>query len=166
MKKLTKYLSIFSLLMLTACAPISVLYRSDPPGAYISGPRHGGGTFSLPTPNTITYPDLDSTFVGQRMDCRTISSPSARWSDGSYVSSQQLSICSRNSFYTFQKPIENYRSRPIEPQPTPRESPSKGQSDKSIIESKPNKTAEQRCLSLGLKAGSADFMKCIKTLTK
>jgi hypothetical protein len=170
MKKLTRYLSIFSLSMLTACAPISVLYRSDPPGAIISGPRHGGGTFSLPTPSTIIYPDLDSNFVGQRMDCRTISSPNAQWPDGSYVSSQKLSICSRNSFYTFQKPIEVYRARPVQPQslqpqPTPRESVDRPQTGKSIIENKPNRSAEQRCLSIGLKAGTLDFNNCLKSLS-
>ena len=37
---------------------------------------------------------------------------------------------------------------------------------KSVIESKPNKTAEQRCLSIGLKAGSTDFNKCLKSISK
>jgi hypothetical protein len=37
---------------------------------------------------------------------------------------------------------------------------------KSVIEKKPNKTTEERCLSIGLKAGSTDFNKCLNTLSK
>jgi len=37
---------------------------------------------------------------------------------------------------------------------------------KSALENKPNKTVEQRCLSLGLKAGSSDFNKCLISLGK
>jgi hypothetical protein len=38
--------------------------------------------------------------------------------------------------------------------------------EKSAIENKPNKTVEQRCLSLGLKEGSTNFNKCLRSLSK
>lgn len=38
--------------------------------------------------------------------------------------------------------------------------------DKSILPKESNKTFEQRCLSTGLKAGSTDFNKCLKSLSK
>ena len=45
----------------------------------------------------------------------------------------------------------------------PESTPNQG---KSAIESKPNKTVEQRCLSIGFKSGSEDFNKCLRSLSK
>ena len=166
MNTLTRSLFILSLPVLTACAPITVLYKSDPPGAFISGPRAGGGTFNLLTPTTISYPYLDNNFVGQNMACRTIDSPSAQWPDGSYVSSLKLSICARNSHYIFQKPIQDYRPRPSQPPSISKEPEINPKKGRSITENVPRDTVEQRCLDIGLKRGSVDFIKCFKSLSK
>jgi hypothetical protein len=45
-------------------------------------------------------------------------------------------------------------------------SQSKSNQSRSIIENKVNNSAEQRCLGIGLKAGSTDFNKCLKSLSK
>ncbi len=45
-------------------------------------------------------------------------------------------------------------------------SQSKSNQSKSIIENKVNNSAEQRCLAIGLKTGSTDFNKCLKSLSK
>ena len=38
--------------------------------------------------------------------------------------------------------------------------------EKALIENKPNSSAEQKCLASGLRTGSVDFNKCVKTLSK
>lgn len=151
MNNYINYLLSTSFFMLSACAPIAVTYKSDPPGATISGNRHGGGAFNLLAPATVTYPGLDNNFVGQKMECITIDSPSAHWPDGASVESTKLSLCYRNSEHTFRKPM-----KPIIPQLNQQsQAPNINLDD-----------ARKKCIDLGFKSGTEQFGKCVLQLSK
>lgn len=133
------------LLLLMGCAP-TVMYKSDPPGAIISGSQHGGGTFSYYTPMKLSYPDL---LIANT--CLEIPSPSVRWPDGTGLPSERLRLCHKDSEYTFSKPLPTYQA-PVYQPPL---SPAVGMDD-----------AKKKCADLGFKSGTETFGNCVLKLSK
>jgi len=145
-----KILLVVISMALIGCAP-TVMYKSDPPGAIISGAQHGGGTFSYYTPMKLSYPDLRIANT-----CLEIPSPSVRWPDGTSLPSTQLRLCHTNSEYTFSKPApQPTYSQIIQSQP-----PLKNSLEDGI------KDAKAKCLDLGFKPGTEVFGKCVLRLSK
>jgi hypothetical protein len=123
------------------------MYKSDPPGAIISGSQHGGGTFSYYTPMKLSYPDLRIANT-----CLEIPSPSVRWPDGTSLPSTKLRLCHTNSEYTFSKPAPPQTFQPA-------------------IQAKPAITvdiddAKAKCVDLGFKSGTEGFGNCVLKLSK
>ncbi len=147
---MTRYLRywifIATLTLITGCATTTVLYKSDPPGATISGPSVNGGNFLLNTPTTVSYPTVD---VGNGV-CREIISPFARWPDGTTLDPAALRLCHRASEWVLVKPAPPRTFKPDIPAKVPTD----------INE------AKTKCTQLGFKAGSEAFGNCVLRLSK
>ncbi|MBU3582021.1 hypothetical protein ICN19_08325 [Polynucleobacter sp. AP-Capit-er-40B-B4] len=143
-----KNILLLALLLLAGCAP-GVMYKSDPPGAVISGDAHGGGSFAYNTPMRMIYPGLKDGFRGGV--CPEIISPTARWPDGTTLPPQNLRICHRESEWTFVKPAPIYQA-PVSQQ---NQSKTVGMDE-----------AKKKCIDLGFKSGTNEFGKCVLQLTK
>lgn len=143
-KKMKTFLLLL-LLLLAGCAP-TVLYKSDPPGAIISGSQPSGAAYSYYTPMKLSYPDLVLSNT-----CLEIPSPSVRWPDGVSLSSTKLRLCHKDSEYTFIKPATSYQAPAYQPLP----SPTVGIDD-----------AKKKCADLGFKSGTETFGNCVLKLSK
>ncbi len=147
MIKYTKYLLCISTLTLTVgCATTTVLYKSDPPGATISGPTVNGGNFLLNTPTTISYPTVDA---GNGI-CKEIITPLTRWPDGTTLDPANLRLCHRSSEWVLVKPSPARTFKPDIPAKVPTD----------IDE------AKAKCSQLGFKAGTEAFGNCVLRLSR
>jgi hypothetical protein len=134
---------------LIGCAP-TVIYKSNPPGAIISGPAHGGGFYSYRTPHTLQYPSLASSF--KEGICTTIETPTVRWDDGVTLAPKNVCLVHRDSEFTLVKP------------PPP-------QAFQPSMQTKPSikidiNDAKAKCVDLGFKAGTESFGSCVLKLSK
>ena len=135
--------------VLIGCAP-TVIYKSNPPGAIISGPAHGGGFYSYRTPYTLQYPSLTSSF--KEGICTTIETPTVRWDDGATLAPYNVCLLHRSSELVLVKPAPQQTFQPT-------------------FQSKPATTididdAKVKCLDLGFKLGTEVFGKCVLRLSK
>ena len=135
------------LVLLTGCAP-TVLYKSEPPGAIISG-NTPSGRFSYNTPIDLTYPTLANDF--KEGFCTNILTPIATWPDGVMIPSKDVCLIHRKSEYTFVKPAQVYQT----PAYQPPSSPVVGMDD-----------AKKKCAELGFKSGTETFGNCVLKLSK
>lgn len=143
-----KIILVFTLFMLSGCAP-TVLWKSEPPGAIISGPAHGGGTFSYYTPMKMSYPDLAKDF--KQGNCSDIFTPTVRWTDGTTLGPEKICLIYRESEHTLIKPI----SSPKVPAYQAPKSSGVGIDD-----------AKKKCADLGFKSGTETFGNCVLQLSK
>jgi hypothetical protein len=125
------------------------MYKSEPPGAIISGDAHGGGSFSYYTPMKLSYPGLTNGF--REGACPEVLSPSVRWPDGVSLPAIRLRICYRDGEYTFTKPAPTYQAPAYQPPP----SATVGIND-----------AKKKCADLGFKSGTETFGNCVLKLSK
>jgi hypothetical protein len=139
--------------VLIGCAP-TVIYKSNPPGAIISGPAHGGGSYSYRTPHTLQYPSLASSF--KEGICTTIETPTVRWDDGATLAPYNVCLVHRSSELTLMKPApQPTYSQIIQSQPPLKDSLEDGIKD-----------AKAKCLDLGFKPGTETFGKCVLRISK
>jgi hypothetical protein len=135
--------------VIIGCAP-TVIYKSNPPGAVISGPAHGGGSFSYRTPHALQYPTLASSF--KEGVCTTIQTPTVRWDDGVTLAPQNICLVHRDSEFTLVKPLPSQTLQPT-------------------IQTKPSiridiTDAKAKCLDLGFKSGTEAFGNCVLKISK
>jgi len=107
-------------------------------GYFTNGLRHGSGKYTFKNGNYFVgnYNNDRRDGPGKVYNSAGVTLVDGIWSNGTMISSQAKA---------------------------PESALNQG---KSAIENKPNITVEQRCLSLGLKAGSSDFNKCLISLGK
>jgi hypothetical protein len=106
-------------------------------GYFVDDLRHGSGKFTFKNGNYFigNYKNDKRDGPGKEYSSAGAILLDGVWSNGTVISSQAK---------------------------VPESTPKQG---KSVIENKPNKSAEQRCLSIGLKAGTLDFNNCLKSLS-
>ncbi len=142
---------VISFVMLSGCAP-TVMYKSSPPGAVITGQRLDGGTFVFNTPAQINYPTLNLKNGG----CDEVFTPTARWPDGVTLDPIRLRVCLQSSEWTLVKPaVNNVLPQSRNQAPSPQTNSSMGIDE-----------AKLKCAQLGFKVGTETFGNCVLRLTK
>ena len=138
-------------IILTGCvtAP-TVIYKSNPPGAIITGPAHGGGNFSHRTPFSIYYPSLTSDF--KEGICSKVVTPTVRWDDGVVLNPFEICLIHRRSELLFTKPVLQHIDKP------------KTQS-MPVVTIDLN-VAKEKCLELGFKKDTEKFGDCVLKISK
>jgi hypothetical protein len=129
---------------LYGCASSTVVYTSEPPGAFISGRHSNGFSYSFNLPKDLAY-DLD---VGNGK-CGNVNAPAATWPDGVTLPPTVITICNQRNSWVLKKPVQKQFVPDIPAKVAP-----------SIDD------AKTKCNQLGFKVGSEAFGNCVLRLLK
>lgn len=140
-KRLILLIAIF---FLYGCASSTVIYTSEPPGAFISGRYGDGEPFSFNLPKDLSY-----NFDAGNGKCTNVNTPAATWPDGVTLSPTLITICSQRNSWVFKKPVQN-QFKPDMPAKVP---PS-------------TDDAKTKCNQLGFRVGTEAFGNCVLRLLK
>ena len=157
---------LLCVLLVCGCqATTTVLWSSDPPGAYASGRYKDGTNYRQPLPFRIVYggAELPRDFPAT---CAVVSSPTITWPDGTTKETERVRLCFKDNTYVSKKPYSapspSY-SPPVEVNKAPPlvDKQERPPSTDLKIRPDPQKEAQKKCLRLGLKPGSDDYNLCI-----
>jgi hypothetical protein len=129
---------------LFGCASSSVIYTSEPPGAFISGRYENGASFSFNLPKDLSY-DLEA----GNGKCGNVNTPTATWPDGVTLSPTVITLCNQKNSWVFRKPAQKQFVPDVPAKVVP-----------SIDD------AKTKCNQLGFKVGSEAFGNCVLRLLK